>query len=81
MPSQLPAARIMSYGYDSKTLFTESAENISDIAKNLLEHLSMKRKDVQEMSRPIMFISHSLGGIIVKEVGGSSQLLILKEEF
>ena len=69
LPSQLPNARIMSYGYNSETVFTQSVEDITDTAMILLERLTSKRQEVEERTRPIMFISHSLGGIVVKKAG------------
>ena len=69
LPLQLPNARIMSYGYDSGTFFTQSTENITDIAATLLAMLRTKRRHAAEKARPIMFISHSLGGIVVKKAG------------
>ena len=69
LPSQLPNARVMSYGYYSETVFTQSVEDITDTAIILLERLTTKRQEVEERERPIMFISHSLGGIVVKKAG------------
>ena len=54
LPLQLPSARIMSYGYDSRTFFTQSTENITDIATNLLVMLRTKRQHVAEKARPII---------------------------
>lgn len=74
LPSQLPNARIMSFGYNSETVFTQSVEDIADTATSLLERLNIKRQDAAERARPIIFISHSLGGIIVKKVSLPPQL-------
>lgn len=62
------AARIMSYGYDSTTAFSKSVTDIEDQAKILIDTLSSERESPSEKNRPLIFIAHSLGGIIVKKV-------------
>jgi hypothetical protein len=58
----------MSYGYDSRTIFTNAATDIDDEAISLLDGLAGSRQNPEERLRPIVFVSHSLGGIIVKKV-------------
>ena len=67
LPEKLPEARIMSFGYDSK-VFSKSAADIDDVAVNLLDRLNNKRTDV-DSKRPVLFVAHSLGGIVVKKAG------------
>ncbi|CCA76332.1 related to kinesin light chain, partial [Serendipita indica DSM 11827] len=50
LPSDLPRARILSYGYDADTQSSES--------------LSQQRTDAPR--RPIIFVVHNMGGIILK---------------
>jgi hypothetical protein len=66
LPSQLPRARILIFGYNSNVAFQTSAAGLSEHAENLLNLLHLERKGARE--RPLIFICHSLGGIIVKEV-------------
>lgn len=66
LPSDLPNARILSYGYDADTHSPEcvSTHTMRRHADQLAKALSMSRKDVPR--RPIIFITHDLGGIILK---------------
>lgn len=58
----------MSYGYNSQTAFSKAVTNIDDEARILLRKLISKRTREEERRRPIILISHSLGGIVVKKV-------------
>jgi hypothetical protein len=44
LPSAIPEARIMTYGYDSIVAFDGSASRILDPARDLMEKLRAKRK-------------------------------------
>ncbi|KAI1322949.1 hypothetical protein F5Y16DRAFT_403920 [Xylariaceae sp. FL0255] len=56
----------MSYGYDS-SVFSKSIATIGIFADQLLEELLAKRSSPAERERPIMFLCHSLGGIVFKK--------------
>lgn len=60
--------RIWSFGYDSATAFTNSVADIDDAAKALINALDGERQQKNSRKKPIVFIAHSLGGIIVKRV-------------
>jgi hypothetical protein len=68
LPAQCPRARIMVWGYDTMVThgFGKPASKIGIFAQgqNLLYALNRER----QQRKPIMFIVHSLGGIIVKEL-------------
>jgi len=72
LPQQVPNARIMSYGYNSTVLFSKSVADIGTFAGQLLEDLRCHRRAQETASpiltRPIIFICHSLGGIVFKKV-------------
>lgn len=72
LPSQLNEAgiksRIVSYGYDSNTVFTKAVTDIDDAAAMLLDRLDGERQSDSEKTRPLVFIAHSLGGIVTKKV-------------
>ena len=69
LPSQLPKARIMSFSYNSDTALSKAVTDIDDMALKLLHTLNLFRQLAEERKRPIIFISHSLGGIVVKKAG------------
>ncbi|KAH7187039.1 hypothetical protein DER44DRAFT_637687, partial [Fusarium oxysporum] len=62
------AARVMSFGYDSTTVFSRAVTDIDVQAGILLNSLRGLRQTQQERNRKIIFIAHSLGGIVVKKV-------------
>lgn len=61
-------ARVMSFYYNAKVQYSKSTADIFDFADQLLECLLMERQTETEKSRPIVFICHSLGGIVFKQV-------------
>lgn len=61
-----PLARVMVYGYDSSLPQSESFQNLEDLGTALHTHL--RRLAVTSALRPIVFIAHSLGGLVVKQV-------------
>ncbi|KAK0099769.1 hypothetical protein ONS95_013340 [Cadophora gregata] len=65
LPALVPTARIMIFGYNSNAVFSASEGTVSDHALNLIELLRQKRRR-ESPKRPIVFICHSLGGLLVK---------------
>jgi hypothetical protein len=58
----------MTYGYDSVVAFSKSSAEVDDFARDLLQRVNGVRKTAQEKSRPLLFLCHSLGGILFKQV-------------
>ncbi|KAI0840854.1 hypothetical protein F5Y06DRAFT_294126 [Hypoxylon sp. FL0890] len=67
IPRVVPAARVMSFWYNSTLQFSKSTSDILDFAHQLLENIIAARKTIQESYRPIIFICHSLGGLVFKQ--------------
>ncbi|OAL44074.1 hypothetical protein IQ07DRAFT_482377, partial [Pyrenochaeta sp. DS3sAY3a] len=66
LPAVAPQARIMRYGYKSAWFGRDAMEqNTSDLARRLLLALNSERKKCQY--RPIIFIAHCFGGLVVLE--------------
>ena len=68
IPKILPTARITTFEYNSAVQFSKSTSDIYTFGDQLLESLLVVRKSDAEKSRPIIFICHSLGGIVLKQV-------------
>jgi hypothetical protein len=68
LPDIIPNARIMSFGYNSSVQFSKSTADISNFAEGLLAELMSWRTSEKEKARPIIFVCHSLGGIVFKQV-------------
>jgi hypothetical protein len=67
LPEDCLRAQIWTWGYDTKVTKGYEAANHNSLfahARNLLFALKRKR----EIGRPLVFVTHSLGGIIGKEV-------------
>ncbi|KAK3295430.1 Alpha/Beta hydrolase protein [Chaetomium fimeti] len=66
LPGKLPNAHVMSFQYDSST-HGMSEQSVRGNAGKLVRLLRDKREDYEEEERPIVFIGHSLGGIVIKQ--------------
>ena len=70
LPEDFPRARITTFGYDSAISHWFSGPDmqadIPQYGQSLLNALEMMRR--QHGERPLVFVAHSLGGLILKDV-------------
>jgi hypothetical protein len=75
LPQLLPEARILTYGYKADALHSAgegSSDRILPHALTLIADLYADRYGANAVERPIIFICHGLGGILVKRALVSS---------
>lgn len=71
LSQDVPDARILTYGYDANvsTILNKSADrSIFSVAQDLVTRLETIRDSENTRNIPIIFIAHSLGGLVVKDV-------------
>lgn len=74
-PSEFPNARILSFGYNSAVQFSKSIADISMFGEMLLTRTLLERVSEKQKHRPIIFVGHSLGGIVIKKVHSMEYLV------
>jgi len=71
LPEDYTTFRILTYGYDSRVshYFKGPANklNLSQLGENMLNRLVGERSRSKATGRPIIFVAHSLGGLLVEE--------------
>ena len=73
LPFKIPNARVWTWGYDARTYSQNHGESLSiqhlyDHGRDLVADLDRERRADRTEKRPIIFIAHSLGGIVLKTV-------------
>ena len=67
LPADILGIRVMIYGYPSKLEKSNSRARLIDYTIQLLQVLQSARHS-QDRNRPIIFIGHSLGCLLIKQV-------------
>ena len=69
LPTVLPNARILKYSYASTYLVNAPKESLRSIASRLIHLIhDLRENDLSAIKRPIIFIVHSFGGVVIADV-------------
>ena len=73
--------RVWTWGYDSRTHTKSHHDHLTikklyDHGRELVQELDGERRADDSYQRPIIFVAHSLGGIVVKNVRLSALTLV-----
>ena len=70
LPQKFPQARITTWGYNVQfeNIFSSGSQaTIFQHSQTLLSDITMFRGSVSDRTKPILFLAHGLGGIVVKD--------------
>jgi len=66
-PEDITQARFITYGYDTGVVASDNKQGVHELAHMLLDRLVDFRERTQTQQRPLVFVCHSLGGVVLKE--------------
>jgi len=67
LPHEIPGARVYSFGYDFRVLFSKANWDLTSISRSFLTQLVAARHG-RLRHRPLVFLCHSMGGLVLKQV-------------
>lgn len=73
LPAYVPRARIIAYRYESRWHTKAPITRLQLCGEGLVQALHAFRQD-NERDRPLLFLGHSLGGLVVQYVGSATFL-------
>ncbi len=76
LKDDMPESRILSFGYDADIVNfwnPASMNRLSNHAENMVGELARKRERTNTEARKILFVAHSLGGLVVERALGHSK--------
>lgn len=76
LPKRFNDARILIYGYDTRLQKGDSVKNIHDIGDSFRHGISTIRSQ-ETVTRPLVILGHSIGGIVIKEVDAFTLFFLL----
>jgi len=66
LPNNIKGIRIMTYGYNTELVGANTqASRLLDHRRDLIQQVQSARSSPEEQNRPIIFLGHSLGGILI----------------
>ncbi|PVH70814.1 hypothetical protein DL98DRAFT_521398, partial [Cadophora sp. DSE1049] len=65
LPQHVPETRIFLYEYNSTAVYGKDRDTFIGKANELLEAIRIERRGTE--SRPILFLGHSMGGLLIKQ--------------
>jgi predicted alpha/beta hydrolase len=65
LPNVLPESRIFLYEYNATAVYGQDSDTFIGKANELLEAARIKRDGAED--RPIIFLGHSMGGLLIKQ--------------
>ena len=69
LPTVVPCTRILKYNYGSSYLVNAPKETLRSLAERLANSIrNLRGKEEGTTKRPLVFIGHSFGGIVIQEV-------------
>ena len=80
LPRALSNVRAVLFGYDTTLVNSDSFQTVADLTSSFIEHLKASGLG----RKPLLFLAHSLGGIVVKQAlvtlanGGDNEKHILR---
>jgi len=66
VPGFVPGVRVITYGYESKLAGSSSFQTTGDLARGLISQIGANG-GAHENAKPLVFLAHSLGGIVLKD--------------